>query len=334
LRGGSGFSVEAFCQDSRYWLELGDDFAYYIASVVDGAVSRRRLDAGYLELSRDASLVALELEDDEGGAAGVRLFPCSGADWVAPFDEATGAMFGPGAQLVLGLAAGGLALMSLEDPQHPVQVWSSPVAELSYGFDFTRDGTKLLLEMPEANDELALHVVDLTSPSEPVVSALRLPPDAELAVLGESSILAWSTGFIDEPRDLLWQTLEVPSDSRQVMPEPLLVYSDASQDVTRTYPVPFDEKSVFLARRVDEQTTTLSLLRFDGGLQDDRPLATFTSAITAVLAAPDGRGLVVQTSGTIIDNQVWWISLSPAGEPSQPRSLAEESLYVSLQPWP
>lgn len=334
LAGGSGFGVEAFCQDSRYWLELGDDSAYYIASALDREASKRRLGDGYVELSKDASLVALKLEDEEGNAAGVQLFSCSGADWVASFDEATDATFGPGAQLLLRLAAGGIAVESLEDPQHPVQLWSSPVAELSYEHDFTRDGTKLLLELPEANDELALHVVDLTSPSEPVVSSLRLPPDAEVAVLGESSVLAWSTGSSGETRDLLWQTLEAPSGSQQVIPEPLLVYSDASQDVTRTYAVPFDEKSVFLARWVDEQTTTLSLLRFDGELQEDRPLATFTSAIRSVLAAPDGRGLVVQTSGTTIDNQVWWISLSQAGEPSKPTSLANESLYVSLQPWP
>jgi hypothetical protein len=333
LPGGSGFGVEAFCQDSRYWLELGDDSAYYIASALDRELPKRRLGHGYVELSSDAGLVALQLEDDEGNAAGVRLFSCSGADWVASFDEATDATFGPGAQLLLRLAAGGIALASLEDPQHPVQVWSSPVAELSYDHDFTRDGTKLLLELPEANDELALHVVDLTRPSEPVVSALRLPPQAEVAVLGESSVLAWSTGFTDEPRDLLWQTLEVPSDAQQVMPEPLLVYSDASQDVTRTYPVPFDEKSVLLARWVDEQTTTISLLRFDGALQEARQLATFPSGVRAILAVADGRGLVVQTGGATIDNKVWWISLSPAGEPSEPAQLAEESLYVSLQPW-
>jgi hypothetical protein len=333
LPGGSGFSVEAFCQDSRYWVEWGDDSAYYVATVADGEVSKRRLGDGFLKLSSDADLIALELVDDEGDALGVRLFPCSAAEWVEPFDEAVGASFGPGAQLLLTLAAGGLEIVSLQDPEQPVPIWSSPVAERTYAVDFNRAGSKLLVELPEANDDLSLHVVDLTSPSEPVVSSLHLPPYAEVAALGESSILAWSNGTYGEPRDLLWQTLDASDDPQHLIPEPLVVYSDASDDITRLHRVPFDEKSVFLTRLIDEQTT-LSMLRFDGMLLKDQQITQFPGTVRSLVAAADGHGMAVLTSEASIDNKVWWISFSQSGEPSEPALLADESLYVSMQPWP
>jgi hypothetical protein len=327
------FTAVAFCQDSRYWLEWGDDSAYYVGTVADGEVSRRRLGEGSYTLSPDASLVALKIVDADGDPFGIRLFPCSGASWVESFDESTEATFGPGAQLLLTRAASGMEVVSLEDPQHPVEVWSSPIAELWEGLDFNRDGTKLLVQLPGPDGELTAHVVDLTAPTEPAVFSLRLPAYAQIATLGESSIWAWSSGDSAAPRDLLWQTLEVPDDRQQVMPEPLLVYTDSAQSISGVYGVPLDDKSVFLTRRSDE-ATALSILRFNGLLLGDRPLAEFPGSIQRLVASPAGYGLVVQTTGATIDNKVWWLSFSPEGSASEPVLLAEESLYVSLQPWP
>jgi hypothetical protein len=270
----------------------------------------------------------LERESDE--VAGVRLYSCSSEDWVEAFDEAKDIQFSPTSrELVLTLKAGGLKVVSLQDPQEPVHIWSDPAAELAYDGDFSRDGSKLLVELVEGDAaEPTIHAVDLSDPSQPFVYSLRLPTTAQIVESGESAILAWSTWAYDEPRDLLWQTLLPES-----LAAPVVVLSDATDDLTRFYDAPVDAGSVLLGRSSDTGTA-LSLLRYDDISFEETLIAELPGTIWRTAWSPDGHGLAVQITGVAIDTKVWWVTFSQAGEPSQPRLLAGESLGVSIQPWP
>jgi hypothetical protein len=325
LAGGEVFSAESICQDSRYWVQSDTNGQKYVATQGAGEDIARALGKGSLVLSPDASLIALQVEDDTG--LEVRLYSCSGEDWVVTFNDAKAARFSRDSKrLLLELTAGGVRVLSLEEVRAPVQVWASAAAAPAYGADFSSDGTKLLVQLAEGEAEPTLHVVDLSVVSGPPVTSLGLPHYAEVAAYGDASLLAWSTGVYDEPRDLLWQSL-TPSAA------PVLIYSDASQRDTTIAAVPFDDDSVFLERMAGEQST-LAIMKFDGELSEIATVATFPAAIKNLTATADGRGLAVQTSGTLIDNKVWWITFSASGDASEPQLLAEESLEVSMQPWP
>jgi hypothetical protein len=222
-----------------------------------------------------------------------------------------------------------LKVVSLQDPQEPAHIWSDPAAELAYGGDFSRDGSKLLVELVEGDAaEATIHAVDLSDPSQPFAYSLRLPATAEIVESGESAILAWSTWVTDEPRDLLWQTLLPESKAA-----PVVVLSDATDDLTHFYGAPVDAGSVLLGRSSDTGTA-LSLLRYDGISFEEALIAELPGTIWKMAWSPDGHGLAVQITGVAIDTKVWWVTFSESGEPSKPRLLAGESLGVSIQPWP
>lgn len=315
--------AQAFCKESSSWVQYGDE-QYSIATRVDGATSTRSLGYGSFEVSPDGTLVLFQPVAEDG----MRLYSCSGDDWVVTFDEAVGGRFSPSSrELLLSLAEGGLKLVSVEDPRAPLELWAHPTAALGHGFNL--DGSKLLVQLvADGADEATAHAVDLSDPSQPPYS-LRLPVSAETIACGKTAMLAWGGSSEDDARDVLWQTL-APSSTAA----PVVVRPRPPQEVAKIYGA--SEGSVLLGSLVDEQTA-LSLLRYDTEDTDEFeevPVATFPGSIWGLSWSPIGQSLAVQVTGATIDTKVWWVTFSETWQPSEPLLLAEESLEVSIQPWP
>jgi hypothetical protein len=323
----SAFRAEPFCKDASSWVQYSDG-QYSIATEVEGKVSARPIGYGHYQLSPDGNLVVIAVTDEDSNLEAVRLYSCSGDAWVEELEGVTPATFSPTSkELLLGLAGGGLRILSLEEPQEPTEIWADPSAQ-DYDYAFTADGSKLLFERAEEGaEDTTIHAVDLSDPSEPFVYSLRLPLSAEVAIVGEAAILAWSTWAFDEPRDLLWQTLRPQSTA-----EPRLVLSDPSDDVTEIHSAPFDPESVLLGRLSGEQTT-LTRLRYDGSSFEQTPIVELPGTIWSMAWTPDGRGVAIQVTGSLIDTKSWWFTFSETGQASQPLLLAPESLEVRIQPW-
>jgi hypothetical protein len=312
-----------FCRDSRSWLQVEADDTPSLATLVDGEISLREL-AGSTEVSADGRILSTYLRDDEDNLLGMRLSACSGEAWEVEFLEGSSVFLSPDSKwAAIAPAAGGSRLVSLEDPSNPIEIWSHPDASPSSSTTFVAGGQKLLVDATGEDGVRSLHVVNFAEADALPVS-LRLPGDAEIALVSDSWLLAWAAGA-DDSRQLLWQSLTVTE-------RPVSVFSAATGDDFVLHALGTDASAVLLLRELNE-ATQLSILHLDAGVATVEPVSLFSGTVSEIEAARDGSGFAVIVRGTFIDSKVYWIALKESGA-GEPLLLSERAYNVSLQPWP
>lgn len=318
-------SVVARCADQAFWLETDADGQYFVATEVDGETSLRALGPGSVELSPDRRLIARTYDPDEDVVEegdGIWLHACSADDWSVPFAGAIHPQFSPDSKrLLLDLDRAGLAVVGLDDPEHPESLWSHPDARRRLDFVFTPDSRKLLVDLPNDNDDDVPNCLDLSDPQEPRVTDLGLSMWSSVAALGKSSLLAWST--LEPPSELFWQSLTAENE-----PKPL---QDVAPD-THIETWSFAEDAVLLWQRSGEMTT-MSTLTLGQDFAEPQQLASFAGLVSEVLPWPEGHALAVTTQASLVDYRLWWLPIPEPGVEGEPRLLAEGALKASLQPW-
>lgn len=314
-----------FCDESSSWLQRSSgEYLWSQATLSDGEIATRELGAGWPVLSPDGGLIAMELQDEDEETLAVHLTSCSAGAWSVDYPETTSAAFSDDSRLLLlQLAGGAVKVLSLEDPSAPVEIWSDLDASDWGEPSFVSGAHGPLVRYLKGEDD-AVQLVDPSTGTE--VPSLELHPDAVVAANGASSLLLWSSSFVGEPRDLLWQSItpNVP---------PVVVLSDPNDDTSEVMRCPV-AGAVLIARRLPgAQETELSFLRFDGELGELELVATFPGAMSRLTWASDDSGAAITTQGAIIDNDLFWLPWSAEG-PGKATLIAERALSMEFQPWP
>jgi hypothetical protein len=261
--------------------------------------------------------------DTDAEPSGAWLYPCSADDWNAPFQGAIEATFSPDSKrLAFDLEGGGVRVVSLQQPDNPQSIWTSPVGE---ALVFTPDSQRLMALLSEGASEPSLHEVDFSAQGKAQVRWLRLPSSASIAQLGNAALLVWAASAPEEQAQLWWQ---------RFAPTQAAVLVDASllQSDTALFGVPFEAGSVLIQHRVMSETA-LSMLAFDGKLSKAMPLATLPNGVAEVLPSAEGNGLLVTMTDGLLDTNTWWVQLPGDGHPAGARKLLDGTMQASIQPW-
>jgi hypothetical protein len=316
-----------FCADSRFWLESPwNGEGAQLAALEEGEITRRELGSGFATASPDGQFYGLTLVDEDEEAVGARIGACSDdGSWSYDFPEAEDVSFSADSQLLLlRLIDGGTKVMSLADPQAPVELWSSPTARVSQDRPFVA-GHYALVTAAVDDGEPTLHVVDPELGPGAQLKSLDLPPTVDVVAVTDTALLGWVSHVEDEGRDLVWQALP-PTEA----PRPLL--SIAAGQTATVHDV--GNPRFRLVSVPSLQEAQLYLLQIDRGVPAQAPLVTLPGSLLSTALAPDDSGLAVVMLGATIDSLLHWIPLSTDGAAGQKIELASNVFTTKFEPWP
>ncbi len=325
LQGNGDFARSgSSCSDGKSWLRVDGAGQPYVDNVADPTSPTRPLGSFYSVISPDRGFIVL-MTGGEAEVHQVVLTRCSDDPWTLEFNDAFEGAFSPNSKLLwLQLSKGGQRVLSLEDPEAPVEVWASSTADIVNGANFSPDSRQFFFELPLGDKEPSVHAVDLSALPQPAAHDLGLAPGAQLIYTGNAAVLALDDRSEVESVRYLWQSLSVSEPPRLVFERA----AGESVEISRGF---LDEGSFFVERGANEQVELLKLRIDSDGFELTSLLKLEGVDIANVEMAPDHSGIAFKATTNFSDNKLYWLNLPPGGATAEPKLLLDRAVWFSFQ---